>query len=68
MATIVLEGPANPPPSDVTGIEDAGIGFWPSALARSLDDLLLHLRFNEPELGTLVFKSKSDIEKLIAYD
>jgi len=68
VATIVLEGPADNPPSDITGIEDAGVDFWPLALARSLDDLLLHLRFNETELGTLVFKTEGDTDAVIAYD
>ena len=68
VATIMLEDPAANPPSDVTGIEDTGVDFWPLALARSLDDLLLHLRFNEPELGTLVFKTKGDGDAINAYD
>jgi len=68
VATIVLEGPGDSPPSDVIGIEDAGVDFWPLALARSLDDLLLHLRFNEPELGTLVFKTEGDVDIVCAYD
>jgi benzoyl-CoA-dihydrodiol lyase len=29
-----------------------GSDFWPLAVARELDDAILHLRFNEPELGT----------------
>ena len=68
VATIVLESPANNPPSDITGIEDAGVDFWPLALVRSLDDLMLHLRFNEPELGTLVFKTEGDVDVVCTYD
>ncbi len=68
VVTIVLEGPADGPPHDVSGIEGAGVDFWPLALAQSLDDLLLHLRFNEPELGTLVFKTEGDTDAVIAYD
>ncbi len=29
-------------------------------MARALDDTLVHLRFNEPELGILVFKSEGN--------
>ena len=32
--------------------------FWPLAMARELDDAILHLRFNEPELGLVVFRSR----------
>ena len=31
--------------------------FWPLRLARELDDAILHLRLNEPEIGVLIFKS-----------
>jgi benzoyl-CoA-dihydrodiol lyase len=46
----------------------AGAGFWPLAVARELDDAILHLRFNEPELGILVFRSEGDPEKVLAAD
>jgi len=68
VVTIVLEGPADSPPSAVADIVEQGVGFWPLALARSLDDLLLHLRFNELELGTLVFKTNGDAGNVSAYD
>jgi len=68
VATIVLEGPGDAPPSGVDSIVEQGVGFWPLALSRSLDDLLLHLRFNEPELGTLVFKSQGDAAVVRTYD
>ncbi len=37
-----------------------GAAFWPLALARELDDAILHLRLNEPELGLLVFRTEGD--------
>jgi benzoyl-CoA-dihydrodiol lyase len=37
-----------------------GAAFWPLALARALDDAMLHLRANEPELGIIVFRSEGD--------
>ena len=45
-----------------------GADFWPLRLVRELDDLILHLRLNEPELGLLVFSSKGDSERVLAYD
>ena len=45
-------------PDDLAGIHAAGAAFWPLAMARELDDALLHLRLNEPDLGLLVFRSR----------
>ena len=36
----------------------AGAGFWPLAACRELDDAILHLRFNEPEIGTWVLRTE----------
>jgi benzoyl-CoA-dihydrodiol lyase len=66
-ATITLLGPADIP-SDLAGIHDAGDTFWPLAIARELDDAMLHLRLNEPELGLLVFRSEGDPQRVLAGD
>jgi len=68
VATLTLNGPQSDAPSDVKGIQEQGCDFWPLALARELDDALLHLRLNELELGTLVFKTEGDRERVAAYD
>ena len=65
---IRIPGPAGAPPADIDAIVDAGDGFWPLALARELEDLVLHLRHNEPEIGTLVLSSEGDIEVVAAHD
>jgi benzoyl-CoA-dihydrodiol lyase len=49
-------------------IVEAGAAFWPLALARELDDALLHLRFNEPEVGTWVLQTKGDSSAVLAAD
>ena len=36
------------------------------ALVRQLDDAILHLRFNEPEVGTWVFKTAGDPDAVAA--
>jgi len=46
--------------SGTLATNDAGAHFWPLALARALDDAILHLRANEPELGIIVFRSEGD--------
>ena len=67
-ATLTLKAPQDAPPADVAGIHAAGVGYWPLALARELDDAILHLRSNEAELGTLVFKTAGDADAVAAYD
>jgi benzoyl-CoA-dihydrodiol lyase len=49
-------------------LAELGAQFWPLRLARELDDAILHLRNNEFEIGTLVFKSTGDVERVLAYD
>ncbi len=66
-ATITILGPTSLP-IDLAGIQAAGAEFWPLAMARALDDALIHLRFNEPELGILVFKSEGDPARVLAVD
>jgi benzoyl-CoA-dihydrodiol lyase len=67
-AEITVLGPAAAPPADAAAIHRAGADFWPLALARALDDVVLHLRANEPELGTWVFRSEGDADRVAAYD
>ncbi len=48
--------------------------FWPLAMTRELDDLILRLRTNEPELGTWLLRTEGDpavvqgYERLLAED
>ncbi len=67
-ATIVLAGPDAPPPADMEGVMAQGAGFWPLRLARELDDAILHLRMNEPEIGILVFRSEGEPGAVLAFD
>ena len=68
VCVIRVHGPAEAPPADVEGLPEAGDAFWPLALARELDDLVLHLRHNEPEIGTLVLSSEGELEPVAAHD
>ena len=42
--------------------------FWPLAMARQLDDAMLHLRTNENDIGTWVFASRGDVGTVLAHD
>ena len=63
-----IRGPAEAPPADIDALVEAGDAFWPLALARQIEDLVLHLRHNEPEIGTLVLASEGDLEAVAAHD
>ncbi len=67
-ATITVLGPAARLPEDRAGIHAVGAAFYPLALARQLDDAILHLRLNEPTLGLLVLRSEGDPAQVLAAD
>jgi benzoyl-CoA-dihydrodiol lyase len=66
-ADITVRGPATLP-RDAAGIQAAGASFWPLAVARELDDAMLHLRLNEPTLGLIVLRSEGDAAAVLAVD
>ncbi|MEO8450564.1 MAG: 2,3-epoxybenzoyl-CoA dihydrolase [Gemmatimonadota bacterium] len=68
LAHVTIRGPARPVSATIEDIVRLGDGFWPLALARELDDAILHLRFNEPEIGQLVFRTAGDPDAVLAYD
>lgn len=67
-AEITLKGPADSAPASAGEITELGTTFWPLALARDLDDAILHLRLNELEIGSWIFKSEGEMERVDAYD
>lgn len=67
-ATVTVTGPASAAPASVAEMQGLGCDFWSLAAARELDDAILHLRLNEPELGTLIFKTRGDADLLLGYD
>ncbi|RYF75760.1 MAG: benzoyl-CoA-dihydrodiol lyase [Comamonadaceae bacterium] len=68
-ATLAILAPAGgAQPADLAGIEAAGADWWPLAMARQLDDAILQLRTNEPELGTWLLKTEGDAQAVLASD
>jgi benzoyl-CoA-dihydrodiol lyase len=63
---ISIKGPQSDPPAGIDGARSAD--FWPLAVARELDDLILDLRTNEPGLGTWIFRTAGDPARVLAYD
>ena len=68
VAEITVAGPAAAPPTDLAGLHAQGAAFWPLALARALDDLILHLRTNEEEIGVWVLRTAGSADLVTAYD
>ena len=66
-ATLTIRAPSRLP-GDLAGICAEGAAFWPLAMARELDDAILHLRLNEPALGLLVLRSEGDADAVLAAD
>jgi len=65
-ATITVVGPDAPPPETPEATRDAT--FWPLRAARELDDALMQLRLNEPELGLIVLRTAGDPAQVLAHD
>lgn len=55
-------------PTDMVEIKSQGSSFWYLQLCREIDDAVLRLRFNEPELGTWVFRTRGNAEAVLAAD
>ncbi len=66
--TLQIKGPGIDAPDTVANAIAMGDRFWPLALARELDDALLHLRFNEPAIGTIIIKCAGAAESVKDYD
>jgi benzoyl-CoA-dihydrodiol lyase len=66
---ISVKGPQNDPPASISADPRArSAEFWPLAVTRELDDLILDLRTNETELGTWVFRTEGDPALVLAHD
>ncbi|MGI8522444.1 MAG: 2,3-epoxybenzoyl-CoA dihydrolase [Nocardioides sp.] len=65
---ITIAGPGAAPPADAAAVLEQGVDYWPLALTRALDDLVLRLRTNEQDLGTWVFRTEGDADQVLAYD
>lgn len=68
VTTLTITGPKDAAPANADDIVEQGVGFWPLALTRDLEDAILHLRTNELTAGVWVFKTEGDPEKVLSYD
>jgi benzoyl-CoA-dihydrodiol lyase len=68
LAEITVSAPSSAAPAGLAAIHAAGADFWPLALARELDDLILHLRSNEEEIGVWVLRTEGNADAVEAHD
>ncbi|RTZ40744.1 benzoyl-CoA-dihydrodiol lyase [Candidimonas sp. SYP-B2681] len=67
-ATWTLRSPEAPTPQDINGIQAQGASWWPIQFARELDDAILHMRTNELDVGTWIFKTSGSAALVLGVD
>ena len=68
VANVTVRGPSEPVPASVEKAHALGAAFWPLAMARELEDAILHLRLNEPTIGVILFRTEGDAKAALAHD
>jgi benzoyl-CoA-dihydrodiol lyase len=68
LATVTVRGPADGVPATVEVAHALGDKFWPLAVARELEDAILHLRSNEAAIGVVLFKTDGNAQSVLAHD
>jgi benzoyl-CoA-dihydrodiol lyase len=67
-AILTVQGPAHIAPARLEDVLVAGCDFWPLAVARELEDGILHLRANEETIHTWIFRTEGDIANVRSHD
>jgi len=67
-ADLIVRGPEPGLPTDPAEIQKLGDAYWPLRAYRELDDALLHLRINEPEIGLACLRTEGDIATVLSVD
>ena len=67
-ADLTVRGPESDLPVTAEEIQKLGDAYWPLRAFRELDDVLLHLRVNEPEIGLVCLRTEGDIDNVRAVD
>ena len=63
-ARIVVKGPTGPQPTTGDELIAAGVQSWLLSTVSELDHAILHLRFNEPEVGTWILTTEGDPDEV----
>ncbi|MDO8876413.1 MAG: 2,3-epoxybenzoyl-CoA dihydrolase [Pseudolabrys sp.] len=68
LVTITVRGPSAPEPVSLEAAHALGDQFWPLAVARELEDAILHLRANEAAIGVVLLRTEGHALPVLDYD
>lgn len=68
LVEITVKAPTSAVANTIEQISAEGSDWYPLALARQLDDAILHLRTNEPAMGLWLIKTAGNPEHVLAMD
>jgi benzoyl-CoA-dihydrodiol lyase len=68
LVTITVRGPSEPEPASLAAAHALGDQFWPLAVARELEDAILHLRANEAAVGVVLLRTEGNALAVLDYD
>ncbi|MEO7970443.1 MAG: 2,3-epoxybenzoyl-CoA dihydrolase [bacterium] len=67
-ADLTVHGPEANLPASPDEIQKLGDSYWPLQAYRELDDALLYMRVNEPEIGLVCVRTEGNIADVLAID
>jgi benzoyl-CoA-dihydrodiol lyase len=68
LCELTVQAPDTPQPATPDAFQEAGDQSWALRAFRELDDALLRLRLNEPEVGTILLRASGDPEAVLEVD
>ncbi len=68
MATFTLKGPEQNAPADMEAFQSEGDQAYLLKLCREFEDAILHMRFNEKDIGLWVFRTEGDPDAFAAHE
>ncbi len=68
VAELTVRAPEGDEPKTAVAMRERGAELWALRAFRELDDVLLDLRFNRPEIGTAVLRTRGDAARVLAVD
>ena len=68
VATLTVQGPAEGETTTAAAMRERGSELWALRAFRELEDVLLDLRFNRPEIGVVVLQTRGDSGRVLAVD
>jgi benzoyl-CoA-dihydrodiol lyase len=68
VAHLTMRGPEEGGPQTAVDLRKRGSDLWALRAFRELDDALLDLRFNRPEIGVVVLQTRGDAARVLAAD